>query len=237
MLAVRSIGSRLGKPGGRLAETLGGTVRIPFRFFEAEFELSEGEIAPYAQMLHDLDEDVIPMGPDLEQWTIVDCGANVGLFSLFLRRANRIIAIEPNPSTNKRLARNFEFNGLNGTVIEAAVSSLDGTAKMNFGRVPSVLAQIGSSGSEVRCLSLDSILERQGVNSVDLLKLDVEGHEIEALEGCEQALARGAIKRIVAEHSGNDSLLAALDRHLFEFGFQRIATGSVNAKYELNVND
>jgi FkbM family methyltransferase len=234
MLAIRSAGSRLGKPDGRLAEALGGAVRVPFRLFEAEFELSEGEIAPYAQMLHDLDDDVIPTGPNLERWTVVDCGANVGLFSLFLRRANRIVAIEPNPSASKRLTRNFERNGLKGTVVEAAVSNFDGTVKMGFGGVPSVLAQIGTSGVEVRCISLDSVLEEQGIETVDLLKLDVEGHEIEALEGCEKALKREAIKRIVAEHSGNDQLLAALDSHLVQFGFQRTAVGSVNARYELS---
>lgn len=233
ILAIRVAGSRLAKPKGRLAATLGGTVRVPFRSFEAEFKLSEGEIAPYAQMLHDLDSGVIPVGPDLERWTVVDCGANVGLFSLFMGRANRIIAIEPNPSTNKRLSRNFERNGLNGTVIEAAVSNLDGRVKMDFSAGPSVLAQIGSKGTDIRCLSLDTIFEEQDVAAVDLLKLDVEGHELEALKGCAKALGRQAIKQIVAEHNNDSSLLTTLDCYLVKFGFQRTATGSVNARYEL----
>jgi FkbM family methyltransferase len=229
---IRLVGSRIAQPNGRLAERLGGEIRIPFRSFEAEFELSQGEISPYVQMLNDLETGVIPTGPRIDQWTVVDCGANVGLFSLFLRAAARTIAIEPNPSANRRLKRNFDLNGLEGAVIQAAVSDHDGSVRMDFGSAPSVLATVGSNGSDVPCLSLDTIFAQQKISTVDLLKLDVEGHEIEALDGCSDALKRRAIKRIVAEYTDDDTL-EALTRYLARYDFRDTATGEINARFEL----
>jgi len=162
----------------------------------------------------------------------VDCGSNVGLFSLFLKEANLIFAIEPNPNVNRRLKRNMEINGINAKVIEAAASDHDGIVRMDFASGPSVLSEIGVSGVEVRSIKLDSLLTEAGINTVDLLKLDVERHEIEALSGAAEALGRGRIKRIVAEYVDAHAL-SELDEHLVGFGFHRVATGRFNARFEL----
>src|SRR5215218_986009 len=77
-LLTRLAASRLGL--GR------GTIRVSFASFEAEFELSQGEIAPYAQLVADIERGVIPEAAE-SGWTVFDCGANVGLFSLFMRDA------------------------------------------------------------------------------------------------------------------------------------------------------
>jgi FkbM family methyltransferase len=226
------MGSGAGGPGGRLRRVFGGGIRIPFRTFEAEFELSQGEIAPYAQMKRDLARRLLPNGPEICGWTVVDCGANVGLFSLFMKDAARLVAVEPNPAVVPRLRRNLESNEVVATVVEAAVSSEDGAVKMSFGDGPSVLSAIGESGSEVRAVSLDSLFEETHVDEVDLLKLDVEGHEIEALQGGSTHLERRRIKRIVVEFNDDDAL-AALDRHLAQYGFSRVATGEINARFDL----
>lgn len=230
-LLARLAGTRLGRNGGRLRRGSDGVIRLPFPSFEAEFELSQGEISPYAQMVRDVDEGVIPRQLDASDWTIVDCGANVGLFSLWLGAAKRVIAVEPNPNTFRRLKRNMEINGINATTIQAAVSSADGTVKMDFAG-PSVLAEIGETGVEVPSRSLDSLLDELGADSVDVLKLDVEGHEIEALEGAAGSLSGGRVKRIFAEHQ-DPQALADLDGHLANYGFLRVATGQFNARYEL----
>jgi len=211
---------------------LGGSIRIPFRTFEAEFELSQGEIAPYAQMKRDLASRLLPSGQEIRGWTVVDCGANVGLFSLFMKDAARLVAVEPNPAVVSRLRRNLESNEVAATVVEAAVSSEDGAVKMGFADGPSVLSAIGETGSEVRSVSIDSLLEQTNVDEVDLLKLDVEGHEIEALRGGSTHLERRRIKRIVVEFNDDDAL-DALDRHLAPYGFSRVATGEINARFDL----
>src|SRR5438270_88241 len=73
------------------------TVSISFRRFNVAFRLSRGELTPYEQILADLRMGVIPQPVAGEQWLILDCGANIGLFSLFMKDAGRIIAVEPNP--------------------------------------------------------------------------------------------------------------------------------------------
>src|SRR6185312_16389820 len=132
------------------------SIRIPFDSFEASFELSQGEITPYAQMVRDVEGGVIPTGGEIEGWTVLDCGANVGLFSLFSRRARRVVAVEPNPEVNRRLEQNLSSNGVAATVIQAAISDRDGTVKMDFASAPSVLTGIGNSGSDVRSVRIDS---------------------------------------------------------------------------------
>jgi FkbM family methyltransferase len=183
-------------------------------------------------MVRDRAEGVIPIGPQVREWTVVDCGANVGLFSLFLKDAARVVAVEPNPAVNRRLKSNLESNGVTATVFEAAISERDGTVRMDFGSGPSVLAGIGENGAEVRSISLDSLLSEAEIDSVDLLKLDLEGHEIDALSGGADALRKGRIKRIVAEFDDAEAL-AALDEHLAAFGLHRVSTGRINARFEL----
>lgn len=224
--------TRLGRDGGWSANRFGGSIRLPFPGFEADFELSQGEITPYAQMLRDVDEGVIPRGADTTDWTVVDCGANVGLFSLFLGAAGRVIVIEPNPDTCQRLQRNMDLNDVNATLVQAAVSSSDTTVRMNFAG-PSVLAEIGEKGVEVPARRLDSVFSALGVDQIDLLKLDVERHEIPALEGASETLSRRRVKCIVAEHNREAGTLAALDQHLLPYGFRRRATGQVNARFDL----
>src|SRR4051794_32851710 len=92
------LSSRAGRALGR--NNSDSAINVQFRSFSAEFGLSQGEIAPYTQMLRDIDAGVIPTGSEVNRWNVIDAGANVGLFSLFMRQARQIIAIEPNPRVN-----------------------------------------------------------------------------------------------------------------------------------------
>ena len=51
----------------------------------------------------------------------------------------------------------------------------------------------------VRMETIDSYMKDEGVADIDLLKIDVEGYELEVLEGAKDALERGRIKAILAE--------------------------------------
>ena len=59
----------------------------------------------------------------------------------------------------------------------------------------------GLQTETVELARLDDYLEEAGINSVRLWKLDVEGHELEALEGATHALARKVIDAILIEVS------------------------------------
>lgn len=63
--------------------------------------------------------------------TVVDVGANVGIFTLFVGLHNpgvRVVAVEPNPQTHQFLQINARLYGVNATVWPVAISDRDGTA-------------------------------------------------------------------------------------------------------------
>lgn len=145
---------------------------------------------------------------------IVDIGANSGIYSLVAAAAAphaSVHAFEPTPEIAARLRRNRHINGLdNITVHEMALSSADGIATlvrfrgetsdnegMNFlagAKVPE-----GSSTLEVPVRSLDNLFLEYGITQIDLMKLDVQGHEPMVLAGANRLLESGAISMIFIE--------------------------------------
>src|SRR5262245_59915949 len=123
--------------------------------------------------------------------TIIDVGANVGMFTLLAAReapASRIIALEPFPSTRARLEAHVARNGLADRVVcrPWALAGSDGSRVMDDdGALPSQsrgLFEAGTThtGTPVVALSLATFWEREGIADADLLKLDIEGagHEL-----------------------------------------------------------
>ena len=125
---------------------------------------------------------------------ILDCGANIGLASLFFRRAYpraRITAFEADPTLFALLEANLRANGASDVnPRHAAVWTSSGTLTFqcegaDSGMVGSLPGAINGSPAIVPSLRLRDVLEE---DAVDLLKLDIEGAEALVLEDCEPAL-------------------------------------------------
>ncbi|MFY9265800.1 MAG: FkbM family methyltransferase [Solirubrobacterales bacterium] len=125
---------------------------------------------------------------DRRPMTILDLGAHIGLASIYMttRFPNaRIIAIEADPQLIPRLKANV--HGLPVEVIHAAVSRRGG--KRNFYRGDETWSNSieptrhGQQVVEVPAITVDQILDRCGVDRVDLMKIDVEGAEWEVFAG------------------------------------------------------
>jgi len=140
-----------------------------------------------------------------EAKTIVDVGANIGFTaSLAARRVPqaRIIAIEPSPTAYECLCRTIAANDfVNVTAIHAFMSSEDKIVhfKERTGNLAgSGLAGLSGGGERIVCRSIDSLAQELNLPPIDLIKIDVAGHELSVLDGFQQA---GAAPIIVAEFS------------------------------------
>jgi FkbM family methyltransferase len=161
---------------------------------------------------------------------VVDAGANAGVFSTvaasWIGPTGRLVAIEPNPLPASRLTRNLRQNGFadRSVVVERALSDHAGHATLYVGAnsVTGTLSPaVGSSepGIGVRVASLDSIAAELGLSDIDLLKMDVEGHETTVLRGAGVAMAHS--RRAVIEVSNDDDVPAVMEC-CAEAGFDRV---------------
>jgi FkbM family methyltransferase len=124
--------------------------------------------------------------------TIVDAGANIGAFTLFAARSApqaRIIALEPFPSTFERLRSHVEQSPYRDRITcrDWALCGSDGVRRMDDSPMASqfrglLIGDARRPGVAVEAVSLASLLERERLDRVDLLKLDVEGSEYEIME-------------------------------------------------------
>jgi len=143
----------------------------------------------------------------------VDVGANWGYFSLLAADAvgdkGRVIAIEADPRMYRTLFCNVALNKFPAlTPVHVAAAAEPGTLTMlgfseendNWG-ISRIVdgATNGGKTFEVPAKPIDAILDEQGVQSVDLLKMDIEGAEGFALAGMKKGFASGRYRRIVLE--------------------------------------
>lgn len=122
----------------------------------------------------------------------VDVGAYTGLYSLVACAdgSGDVIAVEPNPDILPLLERNIRANGWQEriTVIPMAASNAPGIAHMAI-PCDTTAAHLNelASGPMVRLTTIDQLLDGR---KVDIIKIDVEGHEPRVLEGARNSLAR-----------------------------------------------
>jgi FkbM family methyltransferase len=133
---------------------------------------------------------------ELKPAAFIDVGANFGLYTCIIGRqklADRLIAIEPNRWVLERLRAHIALNGLAGVEIhETALGVARRTATLLPGAPGySALSAIVSEhpeGYQIDVVPLDDMLSFSGKPVV--VKIDVEGYELEVLEGAKTLLAR-----------------------------------------------
>jgi len=148
-----------------------------------------------------------------EGMTVIDVGAHVGYFALLSARLvgprGRVYAFEAEPSTYKVLVENVELNRYENVVpLDHAVSGRPGLADLFLGRATgegiSLLNRLYSGGAgearvAVAATTLDDFLASQGEPHIDLLKMDIEGWEVRALEGMGRLLQRPSPPKLIIE--------------------------------------
>jgi FkbM family methyltransferase len=154
-------------------------------------------------------------------YTLIDCGANYGYWSVLASSgrfgSHKSIAIEPSSKNFPRLAHNAKINGDRFDVINAAIGSARGTARLSGNRHEafSIAGGPNAGGEEVTVLALDNLIEdgRIPAQGKYLVKLDVEGVEIDAMKGGKRILETDSV--VICEEHGNDPT-HAVSRYILE---------------------
>lgn len=159
--------------------------------------------------------------------TFIDVGANFGLYSAILARhgsVDRVIALEPDPRNVSQLQATILMNGLHGMVTVHAVAASD-----RAGVVPFLAFDAGSTGQsrvalpgdtatlDVPATRLDDLLAFRG--DALALKIDVERHEVEALDGMPDLLAGNTC--LIQIEVGDDTVAAVQDRFA-KLGYRQV---------------
>jgi FkbM family methyltransferase len=154
---------------------------------------------------------------------VFDCGASEGLFSLRVaRRCRKVIALEPLPDFQPALARTFARVS-NVEIVPLAVGRDRRTVHFHPAAGGSVKAAAGEI--EVEQTSLDEIT-RDRNEHVDFLKVDIEGAEMEMLEGARETLIRDLPKiAMTTYHRKGDSKRFTEFLRSLDVGYQTTTKG------------
>lgn len=125
----------------------------------------------------------------------IDVGANLGEWSVPLARAvgapGTVICVEPNPAVAAALAATLRINNLGqARVCTAALSDRDGEGRLAVDPRDTGQSRLSGQGLTVSLRRLDGVVTEAGLSRLDLVKIDVEGHELAVLSGAAESLRR-----------------------------------------------
>jgi FkbM family methyltransferase len=175
------------------------------------------------------------LAPDVH---FVDCGANIGYWSMTVRHhCASVVAVEASPRTYRRLQDNAALNGAldgadgdrvtllnravwrtSGELLEIREHDVHHAAASVTGETIGFESETWSS-SRVESISLGDLVERHlpADGSAVVIKLDVEGAENEAMDGLGETAASRPVLVVYEDHGGDPS--CRVTRHLHELGY------------------
>jgi FkbM family methyltransferase len=128
--------------------------------------------------------------------TVMDVGAHIGYYTLLMAKRitpdGRVFSFEPNPAVRKYLEENIRANGYSSIdVFPFALFSRDGVGVLEGqDNLNSCLKPDMAKGHEdlVQFARFDGIQSKLGIDRIDVIKMDVEGAEMDILIGMQNYL-------------------------------------------------
>lgn len=142
--------------------------------------------------------------------TVIDVGAHIGYWTLLMSQAvgqeGRVLSFEADPTTFGELTGNVRLNGCQNTML-LALAVADASERRRFytksithSDVASLITtEMTAPSIEICTIALDEFLDESGIGCVDLVKLDIEGGEMYALQGLAAGIQSRRYKRILLE--------------------------------------
>ncbi|MFC1675603.1 FkbM family methyltransferase [Planctomycetota bacterium] len=174
---------------------------------------------------------------------ILDLGANVGVYAvsaaLRINPKGAVVAVEPSKATFELLNKSAS-KFPNMTAIHAAVSDKAGKASLLLDDW-SELNKLGAEqdqGEQVQVFSVDDIAERTGIERFDIIKMDVEGHELQALAGGENVFRKNSpiVFYEIKHHSTPNIALISAFKDLGYDSYLYVSSISTLFKYSEEMN-
>jgi len=183
------------------------------------FHMRRSDIFTIAEIMYERQYDLDTALP--ERPVIVDAGANIGVACIWLLANNpgaTLVAFEPAPDNFAFLKQNLEhIEGV--TLYQEALGDHAGTVELHLathGAVHSIVdVGVGSETVSVPMVTLGDRLDSHSITHVDLLKLDVEGSELDVIQGLGERLDNvDTVVGEVHEHLVDaDAFYALLEQH------------------------
>jgi FkbM family methyltransferase len=148
------------------------------------------------------------LGPGM---VVADVGANWGYFTLvcahLVGRTGRVIALEPHPRLASMLAENVAGNALSQVEVHRVAAGATSESRGFVGfdeRGGNWGVSRAAQGSEVpdfesQAVALDTLLDERQAGRIDLVKIDIEGAEAEAIRGMAAGLERHRYRYVLLE--------------------------------------
>lgn len=134
----------------------------------------------------DHDQNLLPRILPYVKGTVIDVGAFIGDHTIaYARRANKVIAFEPNPNAYQCL----DFNLKNYPNVELRNQGLgEIPGKISLTDVPTNVGMVYASKSNkgIDCITIDSL----NLDRLDFIKIDAEGYEHNILKGAEETIKK-----------------------------------------------
>ena len=194
---------------------------LPEHFDALAHEIRRGTYSPSptARLLCDLCEPGV---------VVADLGAHLGTVALAASaHGATVVAVEASPGNAACLRSSIRANNFeNLHVIEAAASDHSGWLTFcDQGPYGRVTTTEGSETLRVRAATATSLLKEVGIDHLDLVKLDVEGHELAALDGLAPLLERSDAPSVIFESNRHmlhqsGGTVPELLRRFAEFGYR-----------------
>jgi FkbM family methyltransferase len=175
---------------------------------------------------------------------VFDVGANVGKWSERMLKAHPEVTVymfEPSPKCREEI---YKLGLSRNILIPAALGSSPGVSRLNFSSDTDGSASLHARGDsyfqdreyrsiEVEVTTIDQVLEKHSIEFVDFMKMDIEGHEFNALEGASKSLKEKRIGALSFEFGSGNINSRTFFRDFWKllsssgFSISRIAPGDI----------